>query len=63
LRENLLGGKAIFTLPTMPIKCGGAPQKIMYLSEATWRKNRNRKDFDISWHTTVGNMFPCSEFI
>ena len=42
----------------MPIKCGGAPQKIMYLSEATWRKNRNRKDFDISWHTTVGNMFP-----
>ena len=25
LRENFSGGKAIFTLPTMPIKCGGAP--------------------------------------
>jgi len=24
-REAFKGGKAIFTLPTMPIKCGGAP--------------------------------------
>ncbi len=39
LREDFKGGQAIFTLPTMPIKCGGAPQKIMYLCEETWRKN------------------------
>ena len=25
------GGVAIFTMPPMPIKCPGAPQKIMYL--------------------------------
>jgi len=25
LREEFKGGKAVFTLPTMPIKCGGAP--------------------------------------
>ena len=25
LRENFKGGKAIFVLPKMPIKCGGAP--------------------------------------
>lgn len=25
LRENFKGGKAVFTLPTLPIKCGGAP--------------------------------------
>jgi len=25
MRENWAGGKAIFTLPTMPVKCGGAP--------------------------------------
>lgn len=25
LRENFKGGKAIFTLPIMPIKCAGAP--------------------------------------
>ena len=38
LRDSFQGGQAIFTLPVMPIKCGGAPQKIMYLSEETWRK-------------------------
>ena len=25
LRDHFKGGKAIFTLPKMPIKCGGAP--------------------------------------
>ncbi|MBL7775764.1 MAG: NAD(P)/FAD-dependent oxidoreductase [Saprospiraceae bacterium] len=32
-------GKAIFTSPNTPIKCGGAPQKIMYLAADYWRKN------------------------
>jgi len=27
------GGNAIFTLPNTPIKCPGAPQKAMYISE------------------------------
>ncbi|MDP2436159.1 MAG: FAD/NAD(P)-binding oxidoreductase [archaeon] len=30
-------GNAIFTLPAGPIKCGGAPQKIMYLAEDAFR--------------------------
>lgn len=29
--RNFKGGKALFTQPNTPIKCGGAPQKIMYL--------------------------------
>ncbi len=63
LRENFSGGKAIFSLPTMPIKCGGAPQKIMYLSEETWRKHGVRKDCDIHFYTSVGNMFPnCAKY-
>jgi sulfide:quinone oxidoreductase len=33
------GGKAVFVLPKLPIKCGGAPQKVMYLAEETFRKN------------------------
>lgn len=32
--QNFQGGHAIFTLPNTPIKCAGAPQKIMYLSDA-----------------------------
>ena len=27
------GGTAIFTVPDTPIKCGGAPQKVMYLAD------------------------------
>lgn len=33
------GGTAIFTEPRTPVKCGGAPQKIMYLAEETFRRN------------------------
>jgi sulfide:quinone oxidoreductase len=58
LRDSFKGGKAIFTLPTMPIKCGGAPQKILYLSEETWRKKGIRNDCDITFETTAGNLFP-----
>lgn len=32
------GGTAIFTQPNTPIKCGGAPQKIMYLACDYFRK-------------------------
>ncbi|RST73082.1 NAD(P)/FAD-dependent oxidoreductase [Siminovitchia acidinfaciens] len=31
--RNFKGGNAVFTHPATPIKCGGAPQKIMYLAE------------------------------
>ena len=42
----------------MPVKCGGGPQKVMYLSEETWRKNGVRANTDIHWYSTVGVMFP-----
>jgi sulfide:quinone oxidoreductase len=63
LRDNFQGGNAIFTLPTMPIKCGGAPQKIMYLSEETWRKNGIKNKSKINYISTAGNLFPnCQKF-
>jgi NADPH-dependent 2,4-dienoyl-CoA reductase/sulfur reductase-like enzyme len=35
----------------------------MYLSEDTWRKNGVRKDADIHYYTSVGNMFPnCAKY-
>ena len=43
LREAFKGGKAVFMLPQMPVKCGGGPQKIMYLSDETFRKNGVRE--------------------
>ncbi len=36
--QNFKGGNALFTLPNSPIKCQGAPQKIMYLAEEYFRK-------------------------
>jgi len=35
--KNFKGGNAIFTFPNSPIKCPGAPQKIMYIAEETFR--------------------------
>ncbi|MCB9043647.1 MAG: FAD/NAD(P)-binding oxidoreductase [Chitinophagales bacterium] len=37
--KNFKGGNAVFTQPTTPIKCGGAPQKIAYLAADYFRKN------------------------
>lgn len=38
--QEFKGGNAIFTQPSTPIKCGGAPQKIAYLA-ADYLKNKN----------------------
>ncbi|MEB3322308.1 MAG: FAD/NAD(P)-binding oxidoreductase [Synechococcaceae cyanobacterium] len=32
------GGTAVFTVPDTPIKCGGAPQKVMYLADDQFRR-------------------------
>ena len=40
LIRNFRGGTAIFTQPAMPIKCAGAPQKVMYMAADYWRDNK-----------------------
>ena len=39
--KNFSGGNAIFTLPATPVKCQGAPQKIMYLAEDYFQQARS----------------------
>ena len=41
------GGNALFTFPNTPVKCAGAPQKIMYLADEYWRKVSTTKP--IKW--------------
>jgi len=36
--RNLKSGPALFTQPPPPIKCPGAPQKILYLAADHWRR-------------------------
>ncbi|HEY8503484.1 MAG TPA: FAD/NAD(P)-binding oxidoreductase [Gemmataceae bacterium] len=36
--RNFKEGNALFTVPNTPVKCGGAPQKIMYLADDYFRR-------------------------
>ncbi len=56
--KNFKGGNAIFTYPATPIKCGGAPQKIMYLADDTFRKNNVRSQSKVIYCSAGGAMFP-----
>ncbi len=38
LLQRFQGGTALFTQPGTPVKCAGAPQKIMYLAADHWRR-------------------------
>jgi sulfide:quinone oxidoreductase len=38
LLQRFRGGNALFTQPGTPVKCAGAPQKIMYLACDSWRR-------------------------
>lgn len=55
--QNFKGGTALFTQPTTPIKCGGAPQKIMYLAENHFKKSGVKKNSSIVFATSGGIIF------
>ncbi len=55
--KNFKGGTALFTQPTTPIKCGGAPQKIMYLAESHFKKRGIRNKTNVVFATNGGVIF------
>lgn len=55
--KNFKGGTALFTQPATPIKCGGAPQKIMYLAEEHFRRSGVNSKTDILFATPGGVIF------
>ncbi len=55
--RNFRGGTAVFTQPPMPIKCAGAPQKIMYLAADRFRQQGLDRPADIQFYTAIGAMF------
>ncbi len=60
--QKFKGGNAIFTQPTTPIKCGGAPQKIMYLADEYFRKTGVRDKSQIIFATPGSVIFGVSPF-
>lgn len=60
--QDFKEGNAIFTFPNTPIKCAGAPQKIMYLSEAYFRKTGKRSNANIIFNTSLGSIFGVKKY-
>jgi sulfide:quinone oxidoreductase len=60
--ENFKGGTAVFTNPSTPIKCGGAPHKIMYLACDYWRKKGILDKCDVHYISGSSMIFGIKEY-
>ena len=56
------GGNAIFTFPTPPIKCAGAPQKIMYLVDDYLRKQGVRDKSKVIFASATASIFGVKKY-
>lgn len=56
------GGEAIFTHPDTPIKCGGAPKKIMYIMDDFLRKQKTREKANLHYNANSGKLFTIPVF-
>ncbi len=55
--RSFRGGRAIFTMPVPPIKCAGAPQKIMYLADDWFRRSGVRDRAEIVYAAATPSIF------
>ena len=62
LQQIKSGSRVLFTEPGMPIKCAGAPQKIMYLAADYFRKKGNLADMTIEFYCTKPVIFGVPYF-
>lgn len=60
--RNFQGGTALFTMPNTAIKCGGAPQKIMYLADDHFRRSGVRKQSHIIFASAQGSLFAVEKY-
>jgi len=60
--QQFKGGNALFTFPNSPIKCAGAPQKIMYLAEEIFRKNNVRDNTKVIYNTALPVIFGVKKY-
>jgi len=60
--QDFKGGTALFTQAATPIKCGGAPQKIMYLAEDFLRKKGLRDQSNVVFASPGSVIFGVKKF-
>ncbi|MFD0950985.1 TIGR01244 family sulfur transferase [Paraperlucidibaca wandonensis] len=63
LVQELKGGTAIFSQPSMPIKCAGAPQKAMYLSCDHWLKQGRLANIKVEFCNAGAVLFGVATFV
>ena len=60
--QSFSGGRAIFTFPATPIKCGGAPQKIMYLMDDYLRRQGLRDKSSVEFMSAADSIFAVPKY-
>ncbi len=60
--QSFKGGNAVFTFPPPPIKCAGAPQKIMYLAEDYFRKQGIRDKSRVIYYCATPSIFSVPKY-
>lgn len=55
--KDFKGGNAVFTYPATPIKCAGAPQKIMWLAEHHLRRSGVRRNSEVIYGCATPGIF------
>lgn len=56
------GGNAVFTFPSTPIKCAGAPQKIMYLADDHLRRTGVRERSKVIYASSQAGIFGVKKY-
>lgn len=60
--RSFRGGVAVFTQPSTPIKCGGAPQKIAYLADDHFRRAGVRDRSTIKFFSGSATIFSVKKY-
>ncbi len=60
--SNFKGGKALFTNPNTPVKCGGAPHKIMWLAADYFKKHGTFDKSEIQYWSGGTRLFGVDKY-
>lgn len=60
--QRFKSGNAIFTYPNSPVKCPGAPQKVMYIGEHYLQKTKKRQNANVIYNTSLAVLFGVKHY-